>query len=93
VNPALGIEDVPRGAKSLALIVDDPDAPKGTFVHWLLWNIDPETREIEEDSALNSKLDLKGNARKADLEKAMKGHVLEEAALIGLYSKKELVRR
>jgi Raf kinase inhibitor-like YbhB/YbcL family protein len=49
VNPALDIEDIPAEAKSLALIVDDPDAPRGTWVHWVLYNI-PVTARIEEDS-------------------------------------------
>ncbi len=51
VNPPLTIEDVPEETKSLALIVDDPDAPMGTWVHWVIWNILP-TKEIEEDSVL-----------------------------------------
>jgi Raf kinase inhibitor-like YbhB/YbcL family protein len=50
INPPLEIDDIPAGTKSLALIVDDPDAPIGMWVHWVVWNIDPATREIAEDS-------------------------------------------
>ena len=46
VNPPLEIEGVPPEARSLALIMDDPDAPVGTWVHWVLWNIDPATKRI-----------------------------------------------
>jgi len=48
--PPLHLDDVPEKARSLALIVDDPDAPSGTFNHWLLFNVDPRTRDIKEDS-------------------------------------------
>jgi len=46
INPPLEISEVPALAKSLALIFDDPDAPSGTFVHWLVWNIGPQTKSI-----------------------------------------------
>jgi Raf kinase inhibitor-like YbhB/YbcL family protein len=49
INPALEIENLPEGTKSLALIVDDPDAPMKTWVHWVVYDIPPSGR-IEEDS-------------------------------------------
>ena len=48
VSPPLAWEDVPAVAKSLALISDDPDAPMGTWVHWVLWNLPPDTRQLGE---------------------------------------------
>lgn len=47
INPGITIENIPPGTKSLALIVDDPDAPGGVFDHWLLWNIRPMEMIIE----------------------------------------------
>ena len=46
VSPTLEISGVPASAKSLLLIVEDPDAPGGIFTHWLLWNVPPTTRKI-----------------------------------------------
>lgn len=118
VNPVLIVEGVPDGAKSLALIIDDPDAPMGTWVHWVVYDI-PVVSRIDEDNipgkqgmndfgkknyggpcppsgthryffkmyALDSVLNLKEGVRKKDLEKAMEGHILDKAELIGLYKK------
>jgi Raf kinase inhibitor-like YbhB/YbcL family protein len=49
-SPPLVIANVPGNAKALALIVDDPDAPVGTWVHWVVWNIGAGTKEIPENS-------------------------------------------
>ena len=49
VNPPLIIEGIPDKAKSLVLIMDDPDAPMGTWVHWVVWNV-PLINTIEENS-------------------------------------------
>jgi len=122
INPPLIITGVPSQAQSLALISDDPDAPSGTFTHWLVWNIDPKTTEIKENSvpsganlgktsagatgyvapcpptgnhryffkiyALDIKLDLTPNAGADNLERAMQGHILDSAEIIGLYQRK-----
>jgi len=103
------------------LIVDDPDAPMGTWVHWVSWNIAPDTREIKENDtpkgaaaglndfkrqsyggpcppsgthryffklyALDTTLDLPSGTKKTDVEKAMKGHVISQAQIIGLYKR------
>lgn len=122
INPPLEIAHVPAEAKSLALIVDDPDAPVGMWVHWVVWNIDPIAREIAEDNvpstaiqgkndwkrnsyggpcppsgvhryffklyALDRRLNLGAGTTKTDLEKAMHGHILAKAELIGLYKRR-----
>jgi hypothetical protein len=48
ISPPLRWEAVPAGAKSIAVICDDPDAPMGTFVHWVLFNLPADTRELAE---------------------------------------------
>lgn len=50
VNPELHIENVPASAKSLAILVDDPDSPSGNWLHWSVWNITPSTKVIAENS-------------------------------------------
>jgi Raf kinase inhibitor-like YbhB/YbcL family protein len=53
VSPPLKWTGVPEGTKSLALIVDDPDAPVGTWVHWVLYNLPAKTTELAEDVPKN----------------------------------------
>lgn len=48
LSPQLELRDVPEDTQSLTLIVHDPDAPSGNWVHWLLWNISPDVKEIPE---------------------------------------------
>ncbi len=50
VNPSLEWSTTPIGTRALALIMDDPDAPVGTWVHWVVWNIRPDTPQIKENS-------------------------------------------
>lgn len=122
VNPPLEISEVLENTKSLVLIVDDPDAPGGTWVHWTVWNISPETEEVGENStpdggeegitdfgkpgyggpcppsgthryffklfALDTILDIDSSSKVSDIEKAMEGHILDQAQLIGLYQRK-----
>jgi Raf kinase inhibitor-like YbhB/YbcL family protein len=129
-SPALAWSGVPPGTKSLALIVDDPDAPdpgapRTTWVHWVLYDLPPTTTELPEGVppsalpagsregvndfgragyggpcppigrhryvfklyALDATLPDLEHPTKAALEKAMKGHVLANAQLIGTYAK------
>lgn len=51
INPPISINNIPTTAKSLAIIVEDPDTPDGTVVHWVMWNIDPSIKMIDENSA------------------------------------------
>lgn len=121
ISPELRIAGVPEGAKSLALIMDDPDAPRGTWVHWVLWNIPPGTTVIPEGSepqgsvrgrnswgrtgyggpsppsgthryffklyAVDGVVDLPQGADAAELERAVAGHILGEAQLMGTYTR------
>ncbi len=119
INPPLEIKDIPPQAVSLALTMDDPDAPGITFVHWVAYDIEV-TERIGEDSspdtgglndfgrndyggpcppsgthryifklyALDQKLNREEGLSKKELNKAMEGHILAEAELIGLYSRK-----
>ena len=50
-SPPLAFNGIPGGATSLALIVDDPDAPGGTFDHWIVWNIPANTQSVAEGQA------------------------------------------
>lgn len=121
INPPLEISGVPESAKSLALIVDDPDAPVGLWIHWVAWNINPKTKSIPEGIqsvgvnglntrgkagydgpcppdkehryffkifALDTQLDIPQKGTADDLLKAMDGHIVEKAELIGRYNRK-----
>ena len=57
VSPALTWSDVPEGTEAFALIMDDPDAPPGTWVHWVLWNLDSAARELAEGVPKQESLD------------------------------------
>ena len=56
INPPLSIGGIPDEAESLALTVTDPDAPEGTWTHWVVFNIPPDSDEIDEDSIPQSAL-------------------------------------
>ena len=62
-SPPLRIEDVPDGAEQLALIVDDPDAPNKTWVHWLAWGIPADRTELPEGVPASEVVDSLGAAR------------------------------
>jgi len=129
-EPPLSASGVPEGTKSLALIMDDPDAMGAVgkvWVHWVMWNIDHDTLDIDGSLmtgrsyrmnmgimegmtdfgevgyggpappdkrhtyifklyALDSELDLPDKSTKADVEKAMEGHIIEQATLTGTYA-------
>lgn len=124
-SPPLRWSDLPEDTQALALVVEDPDAPRGTFTHWLMWNIPITDDRLDEGVshagnffdgrkqgdndfeergysgpkpprgekhryvfklfALDQKLNIEEGAHKDELLRAMKGHVLEEADLVGRY--------
>jgi len=49
ISPPLAWDSIPEGTKTLALICDDPDAPMGTWVHWVLFNLPPDINELPEN--------------------------------------------
>jgi Raf kinase inhibitor-like YbhB/YbcL family protein len=127
VSPALSWGEPPEKTDSYALIGDDPDAPAGTWVHWVLYNLPGTARELPENVAkqetlesgalqgkndfrrigyggpcppagpahryyfrlyaLDASLNLKAGATKAEVEKAIKGHVVGQAELMGRYKR------
>jgi Raf kinase inhibitor-like YbhB/YbcL family protein len=127
LSPPLKWSDAPEGTKSFALICDDPDAPVGTWVHWVIYDIPASTTQLQEGVpkaetapggakqgindfkrigyggpcpppgnphryffrlyALDTELNLRGGATKGDLVKAMQGHILAEAQLMGTYKR------
>ena len=56
VSPALSWSDPPAGTKSLAIVADDPDAPSGMWVHWVLYDLPPGTRKLPEGLAKDREL-------------------------------------
>lgn len=127
ISPPLSWGDPPEGTQSFALIMDDPDAPMGTWVHWVIYNIPATARALPEGVppdadlsdgsrhgrnswrrlgyggpcppsgthryffklyALNTVLPLASGATKEELLKAMEGHILTPAELMGRYSRR-----
>ena len=121
-SPALYIQNVPKGTGSLVLIMDDPLAAQGTWVHWLVWNIPADVVQIMNGGvrregtmegtnswgnigyggpappsgihryffklyALDRMLDIQPGTDIKTVEAAMEGHILEQAELIGIYSR------
>ena len=125
ISPALAWTEPPPVTRGIALIVDDPDAPAGTWVHWVLYDLPGDARMLEEGVAkdrqltngarqgrndfgkigyngpcppkggphryffkvyaLDKKTNLKAGASKAELERAMKGHILAQAEVVGRF--------
>jgi Raf kinase inhibitor-like YbhB/YbcL family protein len=123
ISPALQWSNAPAATKSFVLIVDDPDAPSKTWIHWVVFNISATTTELPEGIrsgdftcgsndfgtkkyggpcppsgthhyhfklyALDTMLDLSSDAEKENVVAAMKGHILAQAELVGLYQRKK----
>jgi len=126
VSPPLSWNSVPGNARSLALICDDPDAPVSTWVHWVIFNLPPDSGGLPEHVPTQKKLsggalqgsndfrkigyggpcppggthryffklyaldmvpDLSAGSTKAALERAMEGHIVGQAQLMGTYSR------
>jgi hypothetical protein len=121
VTPPLDFGNVPLEARSLALEVTDPDAPGGTFTHWLVWDIPISITRFKEDDvpagviqglngfgknnygspcppsgihhyhfdlyALDNTLSLPASKGRQDFENAIKGHIVSQARLTGMYGK------
>ncbi|GIW40199.1 MAG: hypothetical protein KatS3mg076_0776 [Candidatus Binatia bacterium] len=66
LSPALRWKDVPAGTKSLALVVEDPDAPRGVWVHWLLYDLDPELSGLEQGVSRDASLESGAKQGKND---------------------------
>ena len=123
VAPPLAWSDPPAGTKTFALIADDPDAPAGTWVHWVLFNMPGSATTASDGAAqatpgrndfqrtgyggpcpppgkphryyfklyaLDTRLSLRAGATKADVERAMQGHVLATAQLMGTYGRRRV---
>ena len=126
ISPPLTFSDVPQNAKSLALVLDDPDVPKqvrkeGFWDHWVVFNIPPDVRDIREGHeppgthgsgtggnltyfgpcppdrehryffrlyALDAEIQLPEKSTKTEVLKAMEGHLVAKAELIGRYERK-----
>lgn len=66
VSPPLRWEGAPEGAASYALVVDDPDAPRGTFVHWVLYDLPGHASELPQDVGPSQRLENLGEAAQGE---------------------------
>jgi len=89
ISPALSWDAPPAATQSFVLIADDPDAPVGTWVHWVLFGPPPGKphRYFFKLYALDAKLNLMPGATKKDVERAMQGHMLAQGEYIGRFSR------